>query len=118
MADRVTFVEGVSDFLVASVIDDSVAVVRPTILGPTNYPPLEALARSKPVIVSDVHELDDLPLSGDYVANPFSPEWWRELTEKLLVQRGRLTIRHATSPQGTIEEAFRRVYRCIWLVNR
>ena len=118
VADRVSYVGRVSDSDVASLIDASVGLVMPTILGPTNYPPLEALARGKSVILSDVHEFDELASSGVYVADPFSAERWGELMEKLLAQPERLSSWHATSPHGIIEEVLRRVYRRLQLANR
>lgn len=59
-----------------ALIQHSDALVMPTLLGPTNLPPLEALQLGTPAIISDVHsfgpELDSMFLK----VPPHDPELW------------------------------------------
>lgn len=84
LVDRVIFHGRVSDGQVAGLIDDSMAVVMPTLLGPTNYPPLEALRRAKPALVSPVHEFDQMPHNGLVVVEPSIPSQWSAAMQDVL----------------------------------
>jgi len=84
VADRINFFGRLSDAEVQGLIDSSVAIVMPTLLGPTNYPPLEALRLGKPAIVSHVHEYDQAPKSGLITVSGFdSSAWAREMQNVL-----------------------------------
>jgi glycosyltransferase involved in cell wall biosynthesis len=74
--DRVSFLGRVSDSDVETLMRASQGVLMPSALGPTNYPPLEALAVGRPSIISDVHEFDELPESGVTTVETFDPEAW------------------------------------------
>lgn len=54
------------------------AVVMPSLLGPTNLPPLDALLRGKAVVVSDAHYFDMLGNAPIFTARGNSPEDWAE----------------------------------------
>ena len=60
-------------------------VAMPSLLGPTNLPPLEALLHGKPVVVSDVHCFNGLEGYPVYKAEAVSPEDW---ADKLLLALG------------------------------
>lgn len=66
----------ITDAQVQGLIDGAVAVLMPSLLGPTNYPPLEALRRGTPAIVSDAHYFDFGDAEGLKVVDRFSPELW------------------------------------------
>ena len=85
--ERVTFLGRVSDEQVQGLISRAHAVVMPTFLGPTNYPPLEALRHGVPVIASDVHHFDSVPTSGLSLLDPFSPKLWAEEISSSLHKR-------------------------------
>lgn len=76
LGDRVSFLGRVSDSDVETLMRASQGVLMPSALGPTNYPPLEALALGRPAIISDVHEFDELPESGVTTVETFNPEAW------------------------------------------
>jgi len=78
LADQINFHGRISDEEVLGLIDHSIAVVMPSLLGPTNYPPLEALRRGKPALVSHIHEFDQIPNSGLVVIDGVSPSAWAE----------------------------------------
>ena len=61
---RVLLLDRITDAQVQALILESVAVLMPSLLGPTNYPPLEALRFGVPAIVSDVHKYDHEPRAG------------------------------------------------------
>lgn len=54
------------------------ALVMPSLLGPTNLPPLDALLRGKSVVVSDAHYFDTLGNAPVFTARGKSPEDWAE----------------------------------------
>ena len=54
------------------------ALVMPSLLGPTNLPPLDALLRGKAVVVSDAHYFDTLGNAPVFTARGKSPEDWAE----------------------------------------
>ena len=76
LSDRVHFFSRITDEQVQGMIDGSKAVVMPTFLGPTNYPPLEALRRGRPALVSDVHHFDFRTPRGLIVVETNSAAGW------------------------------------------
>jgi glycosyltransferase involved in cell wall biosynthesis len=54
------------------------ALVMPSLLGPTNLPPLDALLRGKAVVVSDAHYFDMLGDAPVFTAQAHSPEDWAQ----------------------------------------
>lgn len=57
-------------------IKNARALVMPTLLGPTNYPPLEALELGTPSILSDAHQFDFEVPSSWRVVPAQSPQAW------------------------------------------
>ncbi len=54
------------------------ALVMPSLLGPTNLPPLDALLRGRAVVVSDAHYFDMLGDAPVFTAQAHSPEDWAQ----------------------------------------
>lgn len=87
----------VSDIVVAALYKRSIGLVYPSFFGPTNIPPLEAMAMGKPVACANVYGVKDQlghaallfdPRSGEDIAKKVYALWNSETTRKLLVQRG------------------------------
>jgi len=106
LADRVSFHGRISDEEVLGLIDGSIAVVMPSLLGPTNYPPLEALRRGKPALVSHVHEFDEIPNTGLIIVDGVSPPIWAEKMAHALAGKieGNLGGFETESSNGAIRE--------------
>jgi hypothetical protein len=51
---------------VMGLLQQSVGLLMPSLLGPTNYPPLEALQLGVPAIISDAHHFD-FPLPEAFI---------------------------------------------------
>ena len=58
------------------------AMIMPTFFGPTNIPPLEAMATGCPLIVSDVYAMKEQSGDAALYFNPHSPD---EIAEKILM---------------------------------
>ena len=89
-------------------IKGSSGLLMPTMLGPSNLPPLEASLLGVPAILSDSHSMDDLLFGGTYV-NVFDEEAWANAMSSLLradVSPGSLVDIDVSS---LIEESLRRV---------
>jgi len=68
-----------------ALISTSKTLAMPTVLGPTNYPPLEAMALGTNVVMSSVHEYDLVLPDSVRVVDPFDSEKWaNELRHSLL----------------------------------
>jgi len=57
---------------------NSVAILMPTLLGPTNYPIYEGILMGKKVIASNVHSKGCVQEAGSQICfvNPFDPDEW------------------------------------------
>jgi glycosyltransferase involved in cell wall biosynthesis len=75
-APRVTILGRISDAELDALVGASLGIVMPSLLGPTNYPPLEAWAQGKNAIISTAHEFDAVPQHGIRFASPESPQEW------------------------------------------
>ena len=86
LESRVKFLGRVTDAQVQGLISGSVAVVMPSMLGPTNYPPLEALNLGTPALISTAHHFDnhDLPLT---FVDPLDPLAWSEGIARVLAKK-------------------------------
>ena len=62
-------------------------LAMPSLLGPTNLPPLEALLHGKPVVVSDVHCFNGLEGYPVYKAKAVSPEDWADKLQLALAEK-------------------------------
>lgn len=62
---------------------NSLAVVMPSVLGPTNYPPLEAQLLGVPAIVSDAHFFDEPSLDSLIIVSAHDPKAWATEIERV-----------------------------------
>ena len=62
-------------------------LAMPSLLGPTNLPPLEALLHGKPVVVSDAHCFNSLEGYPVYKALANSPEDWADKLQLALAEK-------------------------------
>lgn len=106
LAGRVIFHGRISDGQVAGLIDESLAVVMPSLLGPTNYPPLEALRLGKPALVSSVHEFDEITSNGLIIVGQNSPSMWAKRMGEVFANRESLAREYfeAENPAQVIRE--------------
>lgn len=84
VAEAVFFLGYVSQEQVDALSSEAVAVCLPTLIGPTNIPPLEALRRGTVAIVSDVHRFDEEPIPGLIKVPVFSAIEWAQAMEEAL----------------------------------
>ena len=70
LEERVTFLEYVSDELMASLYHYSSGLIYPSFFGPTNIPPLEARAMNKPMALSDIYAMREQSGSAAIYFNP------------------------------------------------
>jgi glycosyltransferase involved in cell wall biosynthesis len=83
------------------------ALVMPSLLGPTNLPPLEALHLGTPAIVSSHHDFGRGRTPGLKIAEALNPEAW-EVEILAVLDRGKISVRpfpQAVSSKRTIAEA-------------
>ena len=101
MADRVTFLGYVPDADIAGLYRRARALVMPTFFGPTNIPPLEALACDCPVAVSGIYAMRDQlgdaalyfdPRSESDIASAIERLWNDEALCEALRVRGRARL--------------------------
>jgi glycosyltransferase involved in cell wall biosynthesis len=83
---RVKFLGRVTDAEVQGLISHSQGVLMPSMLGPTNYPPLEAARLGVRSIVSTVHHFDQGDLQFTFL-NPLDPPAWAEEFARVLAKR-------------------------------
>ena len=79
---------------------NSLALVMPTLSGPTNIPPWEAFKMEIPVFYSDIHNIREVYHDAVYYIDPFKPETMatgiqelinnKELKNKLIANGKRL----------------------------
>ena len=81
LENRVKFLGRVTDAEVQGLISQSLGVLMPSMLGPTNYPPLEALRLGVPSVVSTAHHFDEIPKGGLVEIEPGNAQQWgKEMT--------------------------------------
>ena len=84
LENRVKFLGRVTDAEVQGLISNASAIVMPSLLGPTNYPPLEALKLGTPALVSTAHHFDEIPDGHFLSLDPHDPTLWsQEMTRAL-----------------------------------
>ena len=81
LESRVKFLGRVTDAQVQGLISQSLGVLMPSMLGPTNYPPLEAMRLGVPSVVSTAHYFDEIPEGALVEIEPGNAEQWaKEMT--------------------------------------
>ena len=81
LENRVKFLGRVTDAEVQGLISHSLGVLMPSMLGPTNYPPLEALRLGVPSVVSTAHHFDEIPEGTLVEIEPGNAQQWaKEMT--------------------------------------
>jgi glycosyltransferase involved in cell wall biosynthesis len=83
LENRVKFLGRVTDAEVQGLISQSLGVLMPSMLGPTNYPPLEALRLGVPSVVSTAHHFDEIPKGGLVEIEPGNAQQWRKEMARL-----------------------------------
>jgi glycosyltransferase involved in cell wall biosynthesis len=83
LSQHVFFLESVDDATNSWLLQNCAGLCMPSLLGPTNIPPLEALAYSKPVAVSNAHAKEG-PLQNAIFLDPRSPEDWSQFMESVI----------------------------------
>lgn len=81
--DLVLFEGLVSREKLLQLMKGSVGVVMPSLLGPSNLPPLEAALLGVPSVISDSHDMGDLLRGGTYLS-PFDEGVWTDAMKALL----------------------------------
>lgn len=78
LGDHVLEMGFVDNLTLEVLIDGAEAVVMPSLLGPTNIPPLQALAQGVVAIVSPCHEFDGLSNNRNLHVVPMEPKLWAD----------------------------------------
>jgi glycosyltransferase involved in cell wall biosynthesis len=107
LGERVSFLGRVSDHDVDELMKASRGVVMPSALGPTNYPPLEALSLGRWALVSDAHDFDELPETGVRVVDTFDAQAWANAMKEVLTSNVRLSPWEAPFPVGALNKVLR-----------
>lgn len=114
VSPRVIFLGRVTDAQVQGLIAGSRGVLMPSLLGPTNYPPLEALRLGVPSVVSTAHHFDAIPESVFRIADPQVAAQWAEHMAQLMsasaVSPGADLEHLAKEKVAQILESFRKVH--------
>jgi glycosyltransferase involved in cell wall biosynthesis len=97
LSDAVTFLGYVPDEDMAELYRRSEGLVMPTFFGPTNIPPLEALATGTPMALSDIYAMREQ--SGD-AAIYFDPSCVNSLAEAMIALASNETLRKNLISQG------------------
>jgi hypothetical protein len=63
----------------------------PSVIGPTNYPIIEAIKSKTPILISDSHFLD-IELSENLIANKFDSKEWASKIINILDNPDQLTL--------------------------
>ena len=74
VSENVTFLDFVDGEHLPYLYLNSLALVMPTLSGPTNIPPWEAFKMEVPVFYSDIHNIRKVYLDAVYYIDPFNPE--------------------------------------------
>ena len=92
---------------VLAVIANAQGLLMPTLLGPTNFPPLEAMVLGVPVLMSDVHKFDfDLPQSARLVPALEAKQWAQEVIAIVTNPPRRSTFSLPNDAHSRLDEIF------------
>ena len=82
--NEIFFLNFVKDEDLPYLYEDSLALVMPSLIGPTNIPPWEAFKMNKPVIYSDLSGIKDVLGDAVYYVDPMSPTAIADAVLKIL----------------------------------
>lgn len=103
VSDRVVDLGFVSDSTVDELTLGALAVVMPSLLGPTNLPPVQALQFSTPALVSDAHHFDERVAKHLTIIPSHDASAWAK--EILALKERRASCNNGFTGMG-FEEAF------------
>ena len=124
LSDQITYLEYVSDKEMVALYKKSVALIYPSLFGPTNIPPLEAILLGTPVICSKLFSMPTQIGDAGFFFNPFEI---KDIAEKIyriwtdkdlrsnLIRKGykkakNITLeRYAKQWEDIIDEALERI---------
>lgn len=111
LENRVMFLGRVTDAEVQGLISRASAVVMPSMLGPTNYPPLEALRLGTPALVSTAHHFEGYDSQFTYL-DPLDPSVWAKAMSQVLIRTSAAPsipdLRDTTGPRNKVVTILRR----------
>ena len=84
LGDAVEFPGFLSDGEIQDLYSQALALVFPSLAGPDNLPPLEAMASGCPVVQAALEGPQEQLGEAAFYADPFRPEAWAAIIEKLL----------------------------------
>ena len=103
VSDRVIDLGFVSDSTVDELTRSALAVVMPSLLGPTNLPPVQAVQFSTPALVSDAHHFDEGVAKHLTIIPSHDPSAW---AKEILALKERRTSRNNGFTGTSFEEVF------------
>lgn len=80
VSDQIKFEGLVSRVTLEGLVRGSRGVLMPSLLGPSNLPPLEAALVGVPSVMSSAHDMEDLLVGGTYVESHDQSAWTRALS--------------------------------------
>lgn len=109
----------VPDQLLAQLMRDARAVLMPSLIGPTNIPPLEAVASGTPTIVSDAHHFDEDLGPACLVVERMDSDGWKVAMERILTNEwpDSTDLRAQDNSREIIEETLNEfiALRLLWI---
>lgn len=108
LSDLIVFTGRLPRDLLLSLIKGSRGLLMPSLMGPSNLPPLEAALLGVPSVISNVHTMDDL-LEGASAADPHSEEEWSIAMIELLHGRVNCPTVLDVAPNREISATLERV---------
>ncbi len=124
MRDQITYLGYVSDKEIVALYKKAVALVFPSLLGPTNIPPLEAMVLGTPVLCSNLFSMPEQVGDAGLLFDPFSVEnmaekiyriWIDENLRRELIKKGYQKVKNLTLEnyakqwEKIIEEALKKI---------
>jgi glycosyltransferase involved in cell wall biosynthesis len=108
MQDQVFHLGYVSDLMIVALYKKATALIYPSLYGPTNIPPLEAMILGTPVVCSNLFSMPEQVGDAGLLFDPFSIEdmanniftiWVDDHLRKKLIQKGYEKIKYVTQKQ-------------------
>ena len=87
LSDKIKFLDFVKDEELPYLYINSLALVMPTLIGPTNIPPWEAFKLNIPVLYSDFGNIRSILKDAVYYIDPFQPETMAQGIKKIFQEK-------------------------------